>query len=116
MRSQSTNNESSSGGKDKKPPAATALAPAAAAVFGGAAEQPATGKKMDTTDHGQSKQSEPDDEDEELKKLKDLSPGEHAWYKELEKQVAEITRDSKGELRIPELTPAERIKFYKLVD
>ena len=25
-------------------------------------------------------------------------------------------RDSKGELRIPELTPAERIKFYKLVD
>ena len=116
MRSQSTNNESSSGGKDKKPPAATALAPAAAAVFGGAAEQPATGKKMDTTDHGQSKQSEPDDEGEKLKKLKDLSPGEHVWYKELEKQVAEIMRDSKDELRIPELTPAERIKFYKLVD
>ena len=112
-RSQSTNNETSSGGKDKQLPAVMALAPAAAAVFGGAAEQSDVVLQTDTADHVQRNQSKPDDEDENLK---DLSQGKHRRYKVLEKQVAEIVRDPNGELRIKELTAAEKVKFFQLVD
>ncbi len=62
---------------------------------GPSAEQPATGKKMGATGDGQSNQGESDDEDE---KLKGLSRRDRAQYKGLEKQVAEIVRDPKGEL------------------
>ena len=56
-------------------------------------------------------QSNPDGQEEELQNLSQL---EHTRYKQLEKQVAEIVRDPKGELKM-ELSAAEKDKFLQLV-
>ena len=56
-------------------------------------------------------QSNPDGQEEELQNLSQL---EHARYKQLEKQVAEIMYDPQGELKM-ELSAAEKDKFLQLV-
>ena len=57
-------------------------------------------------------QSNPDGEEEELQ---NHSQVEHARYKQLEKQVAEIVRDPRGQLKMEELSAAEKDKFLQLV-
>ena len=57
-------------------------------------------------------QSNPDGQEEEFQNLSQL---EHARYKQLEKQVAEIMCDPQGELKMEELSAAEKDKFLQLV-
>ena len=61
----------------------------------------------------QSNQSNPNGEDEELQ---NLSQVDHARYKQLEQQVAEIVRDANGQLKMEELSAAEKVKFLQLLD
>ena len=61
---------------------------------------------------GQSNQSNPNGEDEELQ---NLSQVDHARYKQLEQQVAQIVRDPNGQLKM-ELSAAEKVKFLQLLD
>ena len=56
--------------------------------------------------------SNPDGQEAELQNLSQL---EHARYKQLEKQVAEIMYDAQGELKMEELSAAEKDKFLQLV-
>ena len=61
----------------------------------------------------QSNHSNPNGEDEELQ---NLSQVDHARYKQLEQQVAQIVRDPNGQLKMEELSAAEKVKFLQLLD
>ena len=61
----------------------------------------------------QSNQSNPNGKDEELQ---NLSQVDHARYKQLEQQVAQIVRDPNGQLKMEELSAAEKVKFLQLLD
>ena len=54
----------------------------------------------------QRNQSNPNGEDEELQNLNQV---DHARFKQLERQVAEIVRDPNGQLKMEELSATEKV-------